>query len=303
MSRTVAITGASGMLGTHLAEYFRRAGWRVRALMRDPSWDPFRERGTERARLDLERPIATETLAGADILIHAAYTTRFSSLAAARRVNIEGTARLIAAARSANARFVFVSSLAARVDAPSFYGRSKFEVEQLLTAPDDLVIRPGLILAQEGGLANRLRHAIARTHVMPLFGGGSQIVQTVHVDDLCAAFERAVGMAGAASLNVAEPDGITMRDLLRLLAGAAGVRALPLPLPVSPLLTLVRALERMRVRMPFSSENLLGLTGMRRVETRADLQRLRIELRTARESLRDLFPDSVLPGGAGDPRS
>ena len=289
MSGTVAITGASGMLGGHLAEHFRRGGWNVRALMRDPSWDPFRERGIERMRLDLEKPIASDLLGGVNVVVHAAYTTRFRDLASAHRVNIDGTARLLAASRSAGVqRFVFVSSLAARADAPSFYGRSKHELEQLMTAPGDMIVRPGLILAREGGLANRLRDAVARTHIMPLFGGGNQIVQTVHVDDLCHAMLRALEVAPRAA-NIAEPDGLPMRDLLELLANSAGVRAVALRLPVAPVLAATRALESMKLALPFSSENLLGLTGMRHVDTRGDLDFLGVQLRPAADSIAALW--------------
>ena len=285
MTRTVAITGASGMLGSHLAEHYRRAGWSVRALMRDPSWDSFRERGIERARLDLERPIPAETLANVDVLVHAAYTTRFSDMASARRVNIEGTTNLMNAARRAHVpRFVFVSSLAARADAPSFYGRSKHELEQGMSGAGHVIVRPGLILAKEGGLARRLQQAMKRTRLMPLFGGGRQIVQTVHVDDLCAAIAHAAELTSG-TFNVAEPDGVTMRELLGLLADAAGVRAIPLPLPVMPMLAALRAFESAKIGLPVSSENLLGLTGMRHVDTRADLQRLGVNVRVARDSI------------------
>lgn len=284
-ARTVAITGASGMLGTHLAEHFRRRGWNVRALSRDPSWDRFREKGIEQSKLDLERAIPRDVLAGADVVIHAAYTTRFRDLESARRVNIDGTRNLLEAARQARVeRFVFVSSLAARADAPSFYGRSKHQLEQLMIAPGDLIIRPGLIIAPDGGLAHRLQQSIARTHLVPLFDGGRQIVQTVHVDDLCVAFERALRVEGARSFNVAEADGVTMREFLAMLARRAGTWTLSIPLPVAPALHVIRAFERAGMSLPISSENLLGLTGMRHVETRADLDRLGVTLRSARES-------------------
>jgi hypothetical protein len=64
----------------------------------------------------------------------------------------------------------------------------------------DLVIRPGLIIAREGrGLFQQMRDTTRRTRLVPLFGGGVQPLQTVHVDDLCEAFARALerGVTGA----------------------------------------------------------------------------------------------------------
>jgi nucleoside-diphosphate-sugar epimerase len=287
MPNTIAITGASGMIGRHLCDHFRSLGWNVRAMMRDPSTYPFRERGIERARVDLAHgPYPDECTQGADVVIHAAYTTRFTDVGNARRVNEMGTERVLDAARDANVRrFVFVSSLAARKDALSYYGRSKFALEQLLDPTRDLIVRPGLVLARDGGLAHRLAGIIATTRVVPLVDGGDQIVQTVHVDDLCVAFERAVERGITGAVNVAEPDGMPMREFLRLLAESRGVRAMALPLPVTPMLLALRTAERLGIPLPFTSENLLGIFAIRHVPTRADLDRLGITVRTARESV------------------
>jgi nucleoside-diphosphate-sugar epimerase len=286
-ARVVAITGASGVIGRHLCDHLRDAGWTVRALLRDPSSYPFAARGIECFRLHLPRALDEGAFAGADFVIHAAWTTRFTKLHDARRVNEDGTARVQAVTQAVGARFVFVSSLAARADAESYYGRSKHAMEGL-AGPRDLVVRPGLVLARDGGLAHRLGQAMARTRIAPQFGGGRQIVQTVHIADLTRAFERALsgGMTGA--LNVAEPDGLPIGELLRLLAKNAGVRALPLPVPVGPALMLLRAAEAVGMPLPVSSENLLGLVALRHVDTRADIAKLDMTLRTARQSLETL---------------
>lgn len=288
--RTVAITGASGLLGRHLCDHFRRVGWEVRALVRQTSGYPFVEAGICRYRFLLPGHIEQEALRGADVLIHCAYMMRFTNLPEARQVDEEGTRRLLAAAREAGVEcFVFVSSTSAHAAAESYYGRSKHALEQIMDPMRDLIVRPGLILAADEGLFHRVAELIRRTGLVPLFWGGRQIVQTVHVDDLCTAFERSLDRDLRGVITVAEPEGLTMQELLRLTAERLGRPYLMLPLPAAPMLTLLRLIERAGVPLPISSENLLGLKSLRHVSTAADLERLGQRVRTARESLASLF--------------
>ena len=290
-TRTIAVTGASGLIGRHLCESFRRGGWRVRALMRDPSTYPFGERGIDRFLLRLPDAIDPESLAGVDVLVHAAYSTRGErgGEEAARRANEDGSLRLFdAARRRGSARIIFVSSLSARADAVSYYGRSKLRIEGELDAAKDLVLRPGLVLASDGGLAQRLWAFIARMHWAPVFAGGRQMVQPVHIDDLCDAFARAIDRNLTGAINVADPAGLPMRELLDAMARATRTRCLFVPLPAAPVAWALRAAESAGWRLPVSADSLLGLARMRPVDTRGDLAVLGIRLRSTLESIAQL---------------
>jgi len=288
---TIVITGASGLLGRHLVEHFRRREWNVRALVRDPSRNPFVERDIEVFRADLPDVIDERAFMGTDVVIHAAYATAESSVDTAKRVNEAGTARVLAASRAAGVRrFMFVSSAAAHSDARSYYGRSKLALEKELDTTRDLIVRPGLVLAPSGGLFERMRHAIQKSPVVPLVGGGSQILQTIHVDDLCKAFERALELDLTGALNVAEPDGITIRSFIELIARRLSRRVRFLPVPSMPVLAVAQFLERLHLPSPVTSENVRGLFAMRHTPTSADLARLGIKVRSARESIADLIP-------------
>jgi len=290
-SRLVAVTGAAGVVGRHLCEHLRRRGWRVRALVRNVDVYPWAEQGIERVRLDLPGAVDASLLDGVDTLIHAAYATRSVDAQEAERVNEAGTARLLDAARArAVRRFVFVSSLSARADAPSYYGRSKHAIESRLDAARDLVVRPGLVLAADGGLAQRMWRAVARLPVVPLFDGGRTEVQTIHVDDLAEGFARAIERDLTGTLCLAEPEGRSMRELLSTFAVAAGTRPRLVAVPAQPALWALRALEALGIRLGASSENLRGLLALRHADTAGDLRRLDLRVRPARESISALAP-------------
>lgn len=198
--------------------------------------------------------------------------------------------RVLEASRSAGVqRFVFVSTFAAHAGALSYYGRSKYELEQGMDPERDLVLRPGLVLAAHGGLFERLRHSLQSSPIVPLFGGGSQILQTVHIDDLCLAFEHALERGLTGALNVAEPEGLMMKSFIRKLARRLGKRVVLVPVPVQPTVAFLQLLEWARVPLPVSSERVLGLLAMRHTPTENDLARVGVHARTTAESLEDLI--------------
>ena len=292
-ARTVAITGASGLIGRHLCDHFRRSGWTVRALMRDPSTYPFAERGIDRFLLRLPDMIDAASLRGADVVVHAAYSTRGDRRGTERRVNEDGARRLFDAIRQTPAKTIFVSSLSAHEGAVSYYGRSKRAVEGLLDPSRDLIIRAGLVLAADGGMAQRLWSFLMRAHVAPVFGGGRQIVQTVHIEDLCIAFARAIELDLTASVAVADPEGIRMRQLLTAMARASRTWCAFVPMPAFLVAPLLRLSESLGLRFPVSADSLHGLMAMRRVDTQADLQKLGVRLRGPEESIARLAPAMV----------
>jgi nucleoside-diphosphate-sugar epimerase len=213
-------------------------------------------------------------------------------MAEARRVNEDGTRRILDAARRQHVgRVAFVSTLVAAPDAPSYYARSKHALERALDPARDVVVRPGLILAREGhGLFQQMRDAIRRTHVVPVFDGGRQALQTVHVDDVCEAIVRALDRGVTGPLPLAELDAVPLRAFLRMIAARLGVRCLFVPLPFRPMLAAVRGLEALRVPFPLRSESLLGLQALRHVPVSGTPERLGLRMRSAAESLEDVLP-------------
>ncbi|HET9480245.1 MAG TPA: NAD(P)-dependent oxidoreductase [Candidatus Polarisedimenticolia bacterium] len=291
-ARAVAVTGATGFIGRHLCDRFRSAGWDVRALVRDVTAYPFREPGIRTYLCNLPDRLDEEALRSAQVVIHAAYVTRHRSLGEAARVNDAGTSRVLEAARRAGvSRFVFISSQSAHDGALSYYGRSKRALEARLSPDRDLAIRPGLVVGPgQAGLFQRMVETVGRSAIIPLFGGGRQPLQTVHVEDLARAIEAAVEKGLTGVFTIAEPEPTSMRRFLALLAGRLGRRPLFVPVPLAPALAILRLAEAMRLSLPVSSENLLGLRQLRADDTRADLAAIGVPVRSLVASLTALFP-------------
>lgn len=289
LPNTIAVTGATGLLGSRLCTHFAGLGCAVRALCRDPARAPRHERITAFA-CDLPGVIDPAGLAGAECVIHAAYSMRSRGRAEDSRVNLDGTRRLLAAAREAGVgRYVFISSVSAHEAALGFYGQSKLMLERELDPARDLIVRPGLILSRHAGLFVRMLNTVRKTGVAPMFGGGRQIIQTIHIDDLAAALERALRLRLTGALAVCETGGLEMRELFTLMGTLLGRRVRIVSLPFGPVLLALRTVEAAGMRLAVSSDNLLGLKSMRPAESRESLARLGMTVRTAEESLRDLL--------------
>jgi nucleoside-diphosphate-sugar epimerase len=283
----ICVTGASGFLGRHLCDYFRRQGSEVRALMRHPERYPFREPGIKPYKCDLPCDIDHAAFEGADIVIHCAYTTRQTSPEEAFSVNYLGTKAIYGLSRTHQAsRFVFISSTAAHAGAESYYGRSKCSLERLFDESKDLVIRPGLILgAGDNTRFAQMIRLIHRVGVVPILRGSRPILQTIHIDDLCKAIDLALQKRLTGTFVVAEPQGLPITDFFQLIAAHFQRRCVFMPLPIRPTLAVLRVIEALGIPFPLTTESLLGLKQLTHMPSSDDLATIGIDVMPAEESV------------------
>lgn len=287
-NKAVAVTGATGLLGKALCMHLAAEGWQVRAMARRGDDDLAALENVNQYHCDLPHEIDPAATQGAHALIHCAYMTRFTTMEEARAVNEQGAAELLSLARAAGARFIFVSSNSARAEAHSYYARSKYAVEQTLDLGRDAVVRPGLILSDQGGLALRIAKLVKRLPLLPSFGSSGRKIQPVHIDDLCQAFSRMLEQDYHGLVTIADEDGVTMGELLKLMARALGVKRVIIPLPAAPFVVLLRMLEALGIKLPVSSENLKGLIGLKQQESTSRAGDLGLRIRGAAQSFGDL---------------
>jgi len=115
----VAVTGATGLLGSEVVRELTHAGTAVRAVVRrEPApWEQIP--GVEYVVADLGAPLATGALRGCRVVVHCAAETR-GSWDAHQRNSIDATRHLLSAAAAARVRaIVHVSSLGVLADGAS----------------------------------------------------------------------------------------------------------------------------------------------------------------------------------------
>jgi uncharacterized protein YbjT (DUF2867 family) len=244
--RTLAVTGGTGFVGSHLVRMALADGYDVRALTR--GWKPPEQ---DIAWVDgaLDRPDTLAKLAsGADAIVHVAGAINASNRAGFEAVNVAGTAAVIDAARRCGVRrFVHISSLAAREPGLSDYGWSKARSERLVAASglEWTIVRPPAVYGP-GDRETLELFKMARRGLVALPPKGRFSV--IHVEDLCRLILASLDDPDSWS-ETWEPDdgregGWQHRHFARTLGRLYGRRALTLAVP-RPLLRLASRLDRL----------------------------------------------------------
>jgi nucleoside-diphosphate-sugar epimerase len=258
----VVVFGATGNVGSSLVRALASSG-EIGSVL-----------GVARRRPQLQLPktewavadVAADDLAplcrGADAVVHLAWLIQPShDLDTVRRVNVEGSARVFAAAAEAGVKtLVYASSVGAYSPGPkdrlvderwpvdgvptSFYSRHKAEVEQRLDAferehPEMRVVRmrPGLIFKRAAASGIRRLFAgplvptsLLRPRLVPLVPDIDGLrFQAVHTDDVADACRRALLNDVRGAFNLA---GEPVLDPERL-AQIFHARLVPVPRPLA----------------------------------------------------------------------
>lgn len=205
----VFVTGGSGFLGRALVRTLVARGDTVRALSRSAGADQVLSGlGAEPVRGDLDDTAALKRgLAGCEVAFHAAATvTDWGREEEFLRINVEGTGRVLDAARAAGVRrVVHVSTEAVLVGGPpirnadeswplpvapiGLYPRTKGLAETRVLASvaqgqDAVIVRPRFIWGRgDTTLLPRFVEAV-RTGRFAWIGGGRYLTSTCHVDNV-----------------------------------------------------------------------------------------------------------------------
>ncbi|WP_240633689.1 NAD-dependent epimerase/dehydratase family protein [Caulobacter flavus] len=227
--RTIAVTGATGFLGQHLVRAIAERGLAPRILSRRDPISPF-WRGIEPQVVlgDLSRPEALARLCdGAGAVIHLAGLIKAADRAAFDKVNVDGARAAAQAATAAGARFVLVSSLAAREPRLSDYAASKRAGEEavLSIAPDALIVRPPAIYGPGDRETVGLFAAAQGSPVLPVLSPASRVAM-IEVRDAAAQILDLVtaGRTGLVSICDSRPDGYAWSEIMTAASVAVGAR-------------------------------------------------------------------------------
>jgi nucleoside-diphosphate-sugar epimerase len=174
---------------------------------------------------------------------------------------------------------VFISSQSASPEARNIYGRSKYEIEQLLTEPAEVIVRPGLVYddARTGIYGSAIKF-ISLVRVLPRVGRGP-CIQPIHVADLVACLTQIADRRPGGTLCLGSETPLDFADFCR--RGAAREN---LPCPIfAPLVGATTqwllGLAAKAGVMASLYERVEGLIALKPMSTAADLARLGIRLR------------------------
>jgi len=235
VTRLVAVTGATGFVGPHLVAALTRHGWKIRVLVR--RWSPLPSLAGVEAELvlgDVSDEAALRRLVdGADTVIHAAGLIKARWPADFMAVNRDGTA--LASALAPAARFVLLSSLAAREPLLSPYGASKRAAEEAVAGRSGpwLVVRAPAVYGPGDRETLAYFRAVARGFA-PRPKLPDARLSLIHVADLADALALAVERPPPASvceIDDGRDGGYDYGDMQAAAEAALGRTARTLAIP------------------------------------------------------------------------
>jgi NADH dehydrogenase len=249
-ARSVLVTGASGLVGTHACRELAARGWKIRALVRDAEKAAARLAGIPVSLITADirdRDGLAWAMVGTTAVVHLAAIAIERRGQSYEEVNAAATARLVRAALETGVhRFVHMSQNGASSSSPSRFLRSKGLAEDRVreSALEWTVLRPSVIFGPEDEFVNVLARLVRLSPlVFPLPGGGRARFQPIAVGDVA----RAIGEALDRSMTIGGvyplggPAALTLRQMVERILVAMGERRLLVSVPVSALRPLVAA--------------------------------------------------------------
>lgn len=214
--RTVAITGASGQVGTQLQERLTGSAIQVVALGRGDDW--------------------RAGIAGAEVVVHLAGTLQPQGGDTYESANV-ATARTVAEAAAAGgvSRIVFLSYVGASAGSSNEYLRAKAAAEDLLLASGVpvTIFRCLHIYGPPSHPGPTADAFLAKRGSVSVPGSGRQRIQPLYIGDVVSAVEHAATREDAptGTFDLGGPEEMSIDDFVRALnGGGVKIRHLPAPL-------------------------------------------------------------------------
>ena len=257
----MAVTGAFGFSGRHIAARLLEAGHEVINLTNHPNRaDPFGGRTRVRP-LAFDADALAADLAGVDTLFNT-YWVRFARGATDHHLAVANSRVLLSAAVRAGVRRIVHVSIANLEERPADpYYAGKGEVERALRAagPSWAILRPAVLFGDEPILVNSIAWLLRHLPVFMIPGDGRYGIQPAHVEDLADLVVAAAAGEANTIHDVAGPETFTFDEFVRLIRAETGSRSLVLRAPAPIALLAARTLSPLLGDVLITREEMDGL--------------------------------------------
>jgi len=242
----VAITGASGFVGTHLTHRLEAEGHELVLISRQLS-------ACDLSDVD----VLTQLFTGCKAVAHCAGINREVGAQTYARVHVEGTRNVVEAAKRAGLeKIVLLSFLRARPDCGSPYHESKWAAEEIVrnSGLDYTIIKAGVVYGRGDHMLDHLSHALHTFPVFGLVGSKEKSIRPLAIEDLVHVMRAAIVDRRMKRQTIAllGPEEIYLSEAVRRVAEVVGKQPWMIRLPIVCHQLMARVFER-TMRVPLVS--------------------------------------------------
>jgi NADH dehydrogenase len=247
----IAITGATGFVGSHLTTRLTSEGHEVVRIGRRRIGDAIVQ-----SSLDNVDQL-TAAFADCKVIAHCAGINREIGNQTYARVHVEGTRNVISAAKNAGVqKIVLMSFLRARPDCGSPYHESKWAAEEIVrdSGLDYTIVKAGIVYGRGDHMLDHLSHALHTFPVFGLVGLKEKSIRPLAVEDLVHVMRAALvdRRLKRQTIALVGPEEIYLSEAVLRVAEVVGRRPLMFPLPVVYHELMARVFERF-MKIPLTS--------------------------------------------------
>ena len=240
--RVVTVFGGTGFLGRRIVRHLRLHGFCVRVASRHP--DRGHALGPDDAQLRAvkadvrDQRLVADALADAYGAVNAVSLYLERGLETFHSVHVEAAQRIAAQAQRAGVRrLVHVSGIGADPRSQSLYIRKRGEGELAVREAfaEAILIRPAVMFGRDDAFLTTILKLLNRLPLFPMFGNGQMRLQPINVEDVGEAIAKILQreQTGPNMFECGGPSVYSYEELLRVVANAAGIKPILLPVPIA----------------------------------------------------------------------
>ena len=296
----VLVTGGTGFVGREVVRQLCAAGHKVRLISRHPRRASTASQAAQPATPfalppeavggNVLEPASLKGAAGnCDAIVHLVGIISEIGEQTFENVHFHATQNVLAEAKRAGVkRWIHMSAIGARPDAPSRYHQTKWAAEETVRASglDWTIFRPSIIYGPGDGFISLFARISRWSPVLPVMGNGRNLLQPVAVADVARCFVSALTEPASVgkTLDLCGPERLSFDQVLETILRVTQRRRLKLHVPM-PLARLQAAvLEKLfplvlRQAPPLNRDQLLMLREDNVGDGRAAEELFGVELR------------------------
>jgi len=245
------ITGATGFVGREVVKQALKEGHTVKCLVRNRRKAQFLvQQGAELYEGDILsfKTLNAALTGGVDAIIHLVGIISEFGGQSYDSIHYSGSVNVIdAALRFQIKRFVHMSALGSRPNAPSPYHATKFQAEQYLrnSGLDWTIFRPSIIYGQNDEFINRFANLMKIAPFVPVFGDGEKKLQPISCEDVAKCIVSALNKEETTDkiYELGGPTPLSWNEIMKIIMGETGRNRTIIPIPYSVAMTMATLFE------------------------------------------------------------